>query len=321
MSASARAEARRKAILSRGNDRLAKLTTSARGEDAPAYMHDKQPSRSVSANLEAFVGEETNMPPPSIVSSEQSRPSPPPPSFRASNLASAPPDPSVWSEEHQNQFLQALMSGALSPPSSNQPIVPPLPYASSGAAMTPQSDPLASIMSGFPPFPLSQGQNGTGKVSTVPLPPKPATRFQKLTPLLHLLSVWCLLAFFVLWKEPELFLAQTHGAVDEIYWSRWAQLAWKNASAGGWGVQFVPFLWAFITLQVLLQSLRIFRGNDEVQPPTLLAIALPHIPPPFPSLIMNGLRYIQLAVSFFDSLAAVILGIGVVVLISSWMTD
>ena len=40
MSAAARAEARRKAILSRGGDRLAKLTTSARGEDAPAYLHD-----------------------------------------------------------------------------------------------------------------------------------------------------------------------------------------------------------------------------------------------------------------------------------------
>ena len=39
-SPTARAEARRKAILSRGGDRLAKLTTSARGEDAPAYFQD-----------------------------------------------------------------------------------------------------------------------------------------------------------------------------------------------------------------------------------------------------------------------------------------
>jgi hypothetical protein len=37
--AAAKAEARRKAILARGNDRLAKLTTSARGEDA-AFVHD-----------------------------------------------------------------------------------------------------------------------------------------------------------------------------------------------------------------------------------------------------------------------------------------
>lgn len=38
--ATERAEARRKAILARRGDRLAKLTSSARGEDAPAYMHD-----------------------------------------------------------------------------------------------------------------------------------------------------------------------------------------------------------------------------------------------------------------------------------------
>ena len=35
-----RAEARRKAILGRGGDRLAKLTTSARGEEASAYLHN-----------------------------------------------------------------------------------------------------------------------------------------------------------------------------------------------------------------------------------------------------------------------------------------
>jgi hypothetical protein len=38
MSAAARAEARRKAILSRGTDRLAKLTTSGRGGDDPVYV-------------------------------------------------------------------------------------------------------------------------------------------------------------------------------------------------------------------------------------------------------------------------------------------
>jgi hypothetical protein len=39
MSAAAKAEARRKAILSRGSDRLSKLTTSARGDDAPQFVH------------------------------------------------------------------------------------------------------------------------------------------------------------------------------------------------------------------------------------------------------------------------------------------
>ena len=38
--AAARAEARRKAILARGTDRLAKLTTSARGEEGGGHLHD-----------------------------------------------------------------------------------------------------------------------------------------------------------------------------------------------------------------------------------------------------------------------------------------
>lgn len=38
--AATRAEARKKAILARGNDRLAKLATSARGEDNPVYTHN-----------------------------------------------------------------------------------------------------------------------------------------------------------------------------------------------------------------------------------------------------------------------------------------
>lgn len=36
----ARAEARRKAILARGSDRLSRITTSGRGEDGAAYMKD-----------------------------------------------------------------------------------------------------------------------------------------------------------------------------------------------------------------------------------------------------------------------------------------
>ena len=43
MSAAAKAEARRKAILSRGSDRLSKLTTSARGDDAPQFVHNGKP--------------------------------------------------------------------------------------------------------------------------------------------------------------------------------------------------------------------------------------------------------------------------------------
>jgi len=55
--AAARAKARREAILAKRTDRLSKLTTSARGEDA-AYLHDDPPL----PTLTNFLGEDT--PPP-----------------------------------------------------------------------------------------------------------------------------------------------------------------------------------------------------------------------------------------------------------------
>ena len=45
MAATARSEARRRAILARGNDRLAKLTASARGKEATVYVHDGELDR------------------------------------------------------------------------------------------------------------------------------------------------------------------------------------------------------------------------------------------------------------------------------------
>ncbi|RXW12830.1 hypothetical protein EST38_g13022, partial [Candolleomyces aberdarensis] len=75
MSASARAEARRKAILSRGTDRLAKLTTSARGEDAPAYMSE---TSSTGSTTGIFLGDQSSDMPPPSTSSFSPSPSPSP---------------------------------------------------------------------------------------------------------------------------------------------------------------------------------------------------------------------------------------------------
>lgn len=56
MSAAARAEARKQAIRNRGADRLAKLTTSARGEDAPAYLHDgERPNTQISSRRALII--------------------------------------------------------------------------------------------------------------------------------------------------------------------------------------------------------------------------------------------------------------------------
>jgi len=221
----------RKAILARGNDRLAKLTTSARGEDNPVYAHQDPPL-------------------PEIHSRSQT------------------PDV-VLSEDQQNVLFQALMG-------------------------PPRQDPL-----------LSQFQEQPTSVPSQP--PKPPSRLQKLMPLLHLLCVWALLAYFVFSREPQVFGAGWS-------WSRWARLG-----TDGWGIEAVPFFYAFLTLQILLHSLRIFSGIDAPQPHPLLSLALPHLPSPFPSLIMNALSYFKMAGFFLDDLAGLIVGVGVCVLVGGFM--
>jgi len=62
-----------------------------------------------------------------------------------------------------------------------------------------------------------------------------------------------------------------------------------------------------------------FLLQAQVQPPKLLALALPHLPPPLRSSITNGLQYMQLASLFMDDIAAIVFGIGVVILVATWL--
>ncbi|KAI1790490.1 hypothetical protein LXA43DRAFT_507118 [Ganoderma leucocontextum] len=335
----ARAEARRKAILARGSDRLSRITTSGRGEDGAAYMKDA-PSMPSRTGLTNFVGETSDMPTPpastpgsrNVSGAPATHTSP----LQAAALAGSAPDPSVWSEEQQQQFMNAMLNAAAS---GRFPGVGPVPEqqrprASSTASSTtavassvagssappPAEDPMAALMAalqqggaGAPPaFPFP----GAGKTPSQNAPPRPKTLLQKLLPIIHIISAWALLAYFSLWKEPEAYDAKTHGS-RESHWRRWAELSWKSPE-DGWGVQTVPFFWAFTTLGLVLHTWRIFTRLDPIQPPMLLAFALPHLPPPLPTVITNGLKYLQIGGVLFDDLAALIVGIGFLVWVANW---
>ncbi|KAL0576881.1 hypothetical protein V5O48_005088 [Marasmius crinis-equi] len=350
MSAAEKAAARRKAILSRGNDRLAKLTTSARGEDAPAYLrHESPPVPSHSSNVRNFVGEETIMPTP------PARASPGPSSSPSSHNQdhSSPSqsftgaDPSVWSDEQQQQLLQALMGGFAGGMGGANPLGQPAigGGAEAGAPQIPPSladNPLAAMLFGaaggqggngaIPPFPppgmgLGKGPGTNGGAGTQ-LQTKKKSKLQKLMPLVHLAAIWALLAYFVLIREPEAHASirgetASLGGIDWTgIWRRWAGLAHQSPRATvkstgqGWTVAALPFFWAFMTLQIGLHSTRIFNGFDTAQPPALLAMVLPHLPPPFPSLITNAFKYIQMGSILLDDLAILAVGTGFVIWIA-----
>ncbi|KZT68836.1 hypothetical protein DAEQUDRAFT_766033 [Daedalea quercina L-15889] len=300
-SAAAKAEARRKAILARGGDRLAKLTSSARGEDASAYLHDDPPLAQLPTNghtLGSFVGEQSTIPKPTpTLTAAAPQPAPKP---RPSDavLTGAPQLPPAQ-EEQMRQFREALAAAA----------GPSLPSS------TPGDDPLTVLMAsmtqpgGMPGVPQQKAAAAT-----------PKTRFQKLLPFIHLIAAWVLLMYFILHREPEVFGSRTHSLPSDNVWKRWAELAWKSPS-DGWGVQPVPFFWAFTALTLALQAWRISSRVNTPQLPTLLALALPQLPPPLPSIVMNGLSYLQIGGTFLDDVAGLLVGIGLFIWIAGWLAD
>jgi GET complex subunit GET2 len=50
----------------------------------------------------------------------------------------------------------------------------------------------------------------------------------------------------------------------------------------------------------------------------LLALVLPHLPPPLPLIIDNSLKYMQMGSLFLDDLAGLVVGIGFIIYFSSW---
>lgn len=59
--------------------------------------------------------------------------------------------------------------------------------------------------------------------------------------------------------------------------------------------------------------------QDTPQLPMLLALALPHLPPPIPSLTTNGLAYLKIGSVFLDDIAGLLVGIGLMIWVASWL--
>ena len=59
--------------------------------------------------------------------------------------------------------------------------------------------------------------------------------------------------------------------------------------------------------------------QDPIRPPMLLAFALPHLPPPLPAVITNGLKYLQIGGVFLDDVSALLVGTGLLIWAAGWV--
>ncbi|KIY52937.1 hypothetical protein FISHEDRAFT_34225 [Fistulina hepatica ATCC 64428] len=308
--AAARAEARRKAILSRGTDRLAKLTTSARGEDAPAYVHDDPPLPNLSTGLRSFVGEESaDMPKPRSVSSN-SQNTPTLRSVSAASRESTVVDPledfmrNMGNTEDRQQFMLSLLGGRTpQPPGSGAP--PP-------AVDTNTDDPLAAMLQQFGIAPQAGVKGASPKI--VMAEKQPPTLFQRLIPLLHLILTWGLLVYFVFLRPSSVANDVSEGVDGASKWWRWAELGRRPPTAAAWQDDFLlSFFRVFLAVQIVLQSMRIFSGFDTFRVPSLLGLVMPHLPAPFPAIIAHTFKYMQMSSIVLNDIALLIVGLGFVV--------
>jgi hypothetical protein len=186
-------------------------------------------------DLANFIGED---PLPPLVSDQPSRHASDPhmsPLDTGAWLGSTPPDPSAWSNEQQQQFLQALLGGPL--PSEPRPLSFNTPDTNSAVP----DDPLIALLSS-----LGAGAGmgrGAGAVSQSRVEAKTKSFIQKLLPVLHVFAVWALAAFFIFWREPEAFRARNSAVVSTgDVWNRWARLASGPAEQSTWGIEIVVSL-------------------------------------------------------------------------------
>lgn len=162
----------------------------------------------------------------------------PRPSLEPQNI---PVDPSsAWSQDEQREFLRALMAAPelTGGPHTSSPQAGSAPDFTASAA----DDPLAAMMSaltqltGQPPVELGNAGGIPPGLKQMSDTPRAKTFAAKILPLLHLLATWALLAFFALYKEPEVYNAALHVNGNDGILQRWAELAWRNTK-GGFGVQ------------------------------------------------------------------------------------
>jgi len=145
------------------------------------------------------------------------------------------PDPSVWLPEQQQQFMQALFHASAAPFPQSSPIgEPSVPL---DLSLPPIDNPFARLLGPqpgagagggmFPPFGPGMAGNLPGAMED----PKPKTKLQKALPLLHLIAMWCLLAYFVLWAEPKAYRDATSEDLRMTavgLFKRWAELGTRS---------------------------------------------------------------------------------------------
>ncbi|KAM0752195.1 hypothetical protein T439DRAFT_324265 [Meredithblackwellia eburnea MCA 4105] len=328
LSAEEKRKARQAKLLAKSQDRLAKITGAA-GAD-----------RIISENLTKPL----NKPTPTAA--------PPIPTSITATLDDDDPA--------EVDISQQLAHPAASPPPSSNNLNDPFGFQNlfpQGQGQGgPEGDIMAQMMQqmmagmaggGGPGGPGAGGPFGVGAQGSQPQPPtspfpaQPKSLLDKLFPLVHLLSMFLLAAYAVISLEPanKVGLYGWMGVGKKVDWNAWAALIRKRPTSlapgksglvqeavgqlSGIGLAQVPLLWLFVSVELVLQTTRLFLVRNRPAPPGILNSILPilsQFSPQLATLIHTSLKWVSLLSIIINDLAVLIFCIGIAVVVGHYKT-
>ncbi|BGP26451.1 hypothetical protein Rt10032_c11g4594 [Rhodotorula toruloides] len=314
--AAQRAAARQAKLLARGKERLDKLTGAAKGE-----------GRVVSGSVGGIAPRPANV-------------NPPPPSTLADvNQDDDPAEVDLAAQSPLALFGGTGPAGAGFPGAGAEN-----PFAAAGAGGDDMfAQMLSQMMAGAGGAQAGAGGVGAGPPAGAspfmqgppvsPFPPAPKTFLDRIFPALHFFAMVGLAAYVVAVYEPAKRLVEYGwtGARDGIDWASWGALISRKPREAGIvadaiglnGLAEVPLLWMFVSVELVLQTTRLFLLRNRPAPPGIINSLLPMLSQFSPQLavaIQAGVRYLDIFSTLLNDLSVLIFCIGIVALVGRWKT-
>ena len=332
-------ETRKARILGKGSDRLARITNTGRGEGASAYLDAStplsgvRPSSSTSAPIasddDPLEVDVSQLP---TISSDN---------FKQSHAGAFPSD-NVQDQDSQQPYPPNLMEALMQQMMQGGGGLPGGPGAPPGAEGNDMGIPpqFAALMQNFGMGP--GGPSGQAKGPATAIKTKGITEraFDLLQAILVLfLAVWAAKSsLFTADHTPAVppSVSDTSSATLPAFASgtntlhRWARLGYERPSPSEWvqspapslgslslaTLPLLPPFWIFISLEILLQSVRIVLfSNRTPAPPSMLGMLASALPIPNLQLSIRLVsKYFALANALLNDLAILVFVLGMAIL-------
>jgi len=321
-----RAEARKQKILSKGNDRLAKITGAMKGSHT--YIHsESEPVASEPPDVD-ISKLDSNDPPPNSSSAEPRLLPSSSTSSTSTPQKQSIPDERSTKKNHADQSIKNRppMNSSI-PPNAADPMLQMM--KAMGLELPNPGGLPSDQMFGTEGAPNPMMQQAFAGLSGMQMgqPAREKTWADRIFPLINLLTVVGLVVSAVLWWNPlsnYWRLLQGAGQINNEHLKVDLKAEWETLYPTGstpsvrQALGPAPVFWMFVTIELALQATRFMFNWGSAPAPGLLDTLIFSLPRPYSTLASTAVKYFHITSSLIDDLCLLIFGVGCAVLWLEW---